>query len=131
MWYIYKSNEKVIYSPIEPKNVEYFMIDKLPPIPKDKYMELHADFDEEVVWFERRDLTEEEIMEERINEIDKRLKEIDVLGVNRHFENDVEASKTYDIIYEGTKILIDEKQNLREERKGLINDLKDLRDEDE
>ena len=67
--------------------------------------------------------TEIEIKEERINEIDAELAAIDSQGVTRHLENQIEASKTYDILYESTKQLIDRKNELREERKRLKEEL--------
>ena len=64
--------------------------------------------------------TAEEIATERIREIDYELRSIDSQGVTRHLENQVEASGTYDTIYESTRNLIDRKNELRQERKILI-----------
>ena len=64
--------------------------------------------------------TEEEKTNERIAEIYLELKRIDSEGVTRHLENQIEASGTYDVIYETTRKLIDQKKALREERKTLI-----------
>jgi len=59
--------------------------------------------------------------EERIEEIDNELKEIDEQGVTRHLENQIDASGTYNTLYETTKQLIDKKRELRLERQNLIN----------
>ena len=67
--------------------------------------------------------TDAELTQEKIDEIDAELKQIDNEGVNRHLENQIEASKTYDILYESTKQLIDRKNELREERKRLKEEL--------
>lgn len=75
--------------------------------------------------------TKEEEILDKIDEIDTELKKIDSDGVNRHLENQIEASKTYNTIYENTRLLIDRKKELREEREELTLRLKDLRDEDE
>lgn len=64
--------------------------------------------------------TDEEIAKERIREIDSELAQIDSKGVTRHLENQVEASGTYDTIYESTRKLIDRKNELRTERKTLV-----------
>lgn len=56
----------------------------------------------------------------RVKEIDEELASIDSQGVTRHLENQIEASGTYDTIYESTRKLIDRKNELREERKTLI-----------
>lgn len=63
--------------------------------------------------------TEEEIKQEQIEKIDEELKQIDNEGVNRHLENQIEATNTYDTIYESTRKLIDRKNELREQRKKL------------
>ena len=55
-----------------------------------------------------------------IEKIDEELKQIDNEGVNRHLENQIEASNTYDTIYESTRKLIDRKNELREQRKLLM-----------
>jgi uncharacterized protein YdcH (DUF465 family) len=52
--------------------------------------------------------------------IDEELALIDSQGVTRHLENQIEASGTYDTIYESTRKLIDRKNELREERKSLL-----------
>ena len=67
--------------------------------------------------------TEQEITQEQIEEIDSELLSIDGQGVTRHFENQVEASGTYEALYETTKTLIDRKQELRIQREELINKL--------
>ena len=64
--------------------------------------------------------TGKEIAKERVREIDSELAQIDSEGVTRHLENQVEASGTYDVIYETTRNLIDRKNVLRKERKTLI-----------
>jgi hypothetical protein len=64
--------------------------------------------------------TEEEIKQEKITEIDRELSDIDAQGVTRHLENIVEASGSYDTLYETTKALIDRKNELREQRKTLL-----------
>lgn len=67
-----------------------------------------------------KELTEEEIKQEEIKKIDEELASIDREGVNRHLENQIEASNTYDTIYESTRKLIDRKNELREQRKLLM-----------
>lgn len=64
--------------------------------------------------------SKEELDKERVAEIDAELDAIDSQGVTRHLENQIEASGTYDTIYESTRKLIDRKNELREERKALI-----------
>ena len=64
--------------------------------------------------------TEQEIIEDRIKDIDLELASIDAQGVTRHLENQIEASETYNTIYESTRKLIDRKNELREERKSLV-----------
>ena len=64
--------------------------------------------------------TQKQLNEEKIAEIDEELASIDSQGVTRHLENQIEASGTYDTIYESTRELIDRKNELREERKTLI-----------
>lgn len=59
-------------------------------------------------------------IEQQIEKIDKELKQIDNEGVNRHLENQIEATNTYDTIYESTRKLIDRKNELREQRKLLV-----------
>lgn len=56
----------------------------------------------------------------RLELIDEELAYIDSQGVTRHLENQIEASGTYNTIYESTRKLIDRKNELREERKTLI-----------
>ena len=72
--------------------------------------------------------TQEELNKERIAEIDTELISIDSQGVNRHLENQIEASGTYDTIYESTRKLIDRKNELREERKSLIGGVTNAKD---
>lgn len=74
----------------------------------------------ELVDVEEIPKTQEELNKERIAEIDTELTSIDSQGVNRHLENQIEASGTYDTIYESTRKLIDRKNELRQERKALI-----------
>ena len=69
--------------------------------------------------WQKREIT----LEEQIFLIDAGLKEIDDQGVTRHLENQIEASNTYDNIYESTKILIDKKNELRAQRKELYDQL--------
>ena len=64
--------------------------------------------------------TAEEIKQEKIEEIDRELSDIDAQGVTRHLENIVEASNSYDTLYETTKALIDRKNELRLQRKTLL-----------
>lgn len=67
--------------------------------------------------------SEEELIQEQIEEIDAELSSIDSQGVTRHLENQVEASGTYETLYEATKTLIDRKKELRVQRLDLINKL--------
>lgn len=64
--------------------------------------------------------TIEEINQREIEKIDEELALIDREGVNRHLENQIEATNTYDTIYESTRKLIDRKNELREQRKLLV-----------
>lgn len=64
--------------------------------------------------------TNAELTQEKIDEIDTELKQIDNEGVTRHLENQIEASNTYDVLYESTKQLIDRKNELRAEREQLV-----------
>jgi hypothetical protein len=62
-------------------------------------------------------------IEESISEIDRQLKSIDMQGVTRHFENQIEASGTYDKLYDTTKNLINKKRELRIKRQELVEKL--------
>lgn len=64
--------------------------------------------------------TEEELKQEQIQQIDEELLYIDNQGVTRHLENIVEATNSYDTLYETTKQLIDRKNELRAQRKELL-----------
>ena len=64
--------------------------------------------------------TEEELKQEQIQQIDEELLYIDNQGVTRHLENIIEATNSYDTLYETTKALIDRKNELREQRKTLL-----------
>lgn len=119
MWYIYKENEKVVFSRAEPQT-QYFTIDKLPPQPADKYVELKADFEEKRVWWGKRELTEEEQTEERIQTI---LKELEMLDdkVDRVDEDIIEElhKQTGYVPYTTTIEVINHKEDLRDELKAL------------
>lgn len=119
MWYIYKENEKVVFSRAEPQT-QYFTIDKLPPQPADKYVELKADFEEKRVWWGKRELTEEEQTEERIQTI---LKELEMLDdkVDRVDEDIIEElhKQTGYVPYTTTIEVINHKEDLRDELKLL------------
>ena len=118
MWYIYQNGEKISYSPTEPTTAEYFTIEKLPPIPSNKYMELHADFEIKTVWFEKRELTEEEIKAERVEEIKAELNELDQT-INRATEDLYVLSGLTP--YAGITEVINRKNELRQEL-GEINE---------
>lgn len=64
--------------------------------------------------------TEEELKQEQIQQIDEELMYIDNQGVTRHLENIVEATNSYNTLYETTKQLIDRKNELRAQRKELL-----------
>lgn len=117
MWYIYKNGKKISYSPTEPATAEYFTIDKMPPIPNDKYMELKADFETKTVWFEKRELTEEEIKEERANEIKIELEELDKT-INRATED--LYTLTNSTPYASVAEVISRKNELRQELKEVL-----------
>jgi hypothetical protein len=67
--------------------------------------------------------TDTELTQEKIDEIDAELAEIDSQGVTRHLENQIEASGTYATLYKSTKELIDRKNELRAEREKLKEEL--------
>lgn len=69
---------------------------------------------------------EKEIIQEKINNIDIELKQIDYEGVTRHLENQIEASGTLDTIYITTKELVERKAELREQRKTLVEKIKKI-----
>lgn len=119
MWYIYKANKKIVFSRDEPQT-QYFTIDKLPPQPADKYVELKADFDEEKVWWGQKELTEEEQKEIRINEILKEFEELDK-KVDRVDEDIIEGMyREFGYIpYTTTAEVINRKEDLRDELKLL------------
>lgn len=64
--------------------------------------------------------TEEELKQEQIQQIDEELLNIDNQGVTRHLENIIEATNSYDTLYETTKALIDRKKELRLQRQTLL-----------
>ena len=64
--------------------------------------------------------TEEELKQEQIQQIDEELLNIDDQGVTRHLENIIEATNSYDTLYETTKALIDRKKELRLQRQTLL-----------
>jgi hypothetical protein len=117
MWYIYQNGKKISYSPTEPTTAEYFTIEKLPPIPSNKYMELHADFENQIVWFEKRELTEEEIKEERANKIKVELEELDKT-INRATED--LYTLTNSTPYASVAEVISRKNELRQELKEVL-----------
>lgn len=125
MWYIYENNGKTIYSDIEPKNKEYFTIDKMPPIPNEEYMELKADFETKTVWFEKRELTEEEIKAERVEEIKAELNELDQT-INRATEDLYVLTNSTP--YQSVQEIINKKTELRVELKN-INEGEDKNEE--
>lgn len=65
----------------------------------------------------------QETTEEKIKKIDNLLTDIDKQGVTRHLENQIEASGTYETIYESTRNLIDKKRELRLQREELMSKL--------
>ena len=67
--------------------------------------------------------TEEELKQEQIQQIDEELLNIDNQGVTRHLENIIEATNSYNTLYETTKTLIDRKKELRVQRAELIQSL--------
>ena len=89
---------------------KYFTIDKMPPIPNKKYQKLYADFENEKVWYDTRELTEEEINQERIEEIHQELNQLDTT-INRATEDlyILTDLKAYDTIEE----VITKKEELR------------------
>lgn len=117
MWYIFKNNNIINYSHTKPATAEYFTIDKMPPIPNDKYMVLQADFENETVWFEKRELTEDEIKEERTNEIKIELEELDKT-INRATED--LYTLTNSTPYASVAEVISRKNELRQELKEVL-----------
>lgn len=64
--------------------------------------------------------TEQELIQQEIESIDLELSNIDSKGVTRHMENIIDASNSYDALYESTKQLIERKRALRVERATLV-----------
>lgn len=120
MWHIYKVNEKVLFSRIEPQKIEFFKIDKIPPKPNQKYLELKADFKKKTVWWGEKKLTAEEQKEKRIDEI---LQELEALDdkVDRVDEDIIEGMhKEFGYMpYTTTAEVINHKEDLRDELKEL------------
>lgn len=119
MWYIGENNGKVFFSSIKP-DTEYFTIDKLPPKPAEKYIELKADFKHEMVWWGKRELTQEEQKQERIIEIQNELKELDDI-IKRPLEDVIEKLHIefgY-MPYATTAEVINRKEDLRDELEQL------------
>ena len=120
MWYVYKDNEEVIFSRIEPQKTEFFKIDKIPPKPSQKYLELKADFKKKTVWWGEKELTAEEQKEKRIGEI---LQELEALDdkVDRVDEDIIEGMhKEFGYMpYTTTAEVINHKEDLRDELKEL------------
>lgn len=63
--------------------------------------------------------TEEEINQEKVEEIDKELESIDNQGLNRIMEDIIEHTGIYLLMPDKTKDLIARKKELREQRKKL------------
>lgn len=70
--------------------------------------------------------TEQELIQEEIESIDLELSDIDAQGVTRHMENIIDATNSYDTLYESTKQLIERKKELRIKRAELITKLNNL-----
>lgn len=119
MWYIGESNEKAFFSLTEP-DTEYFTVDRLPPRPIGKYIELKADFENQKVWWGKRELTQEEQKEERIIEIQNELKELDDI-IKRPLEDVIEKLhiETGYVPYSTTAEVINHKEDLRDELQAL------------
>ena len=115
MYYVYVIENNVNISKVEPQ-CEYFTIDKMPPLPNKKYQKLYADFENKKVWYDTRDLTEEEIKQERIEEIKSELNSLDTT-INRATEDlyILTDLRAYDTIEE----VITRKEELRKELKNL------------
>lgn len=122
MWYIYKIDDKVKYS-LEKPEVNYFTVIMLPPKPPEKYIVLQADFKNKKVWWERRELTEEEQKEERIIAIKQRLVELDSI-VKRIDEEIIDELYTVTgyLPYSTIQDAMNEKESLREELYQLTHD---------
>lgn len=119
MWYIYEENENVIFSKVKPSK-KHFTIDKIPPKPNQKYLELKADFKHEMVWWGKRELTQEEQKQERIIEIQNELKELDDI-IKRPLEDVIEKLHIefgY-MPYTTTAEVINRKEDLRDELEQL------------
>ena len=74
-----------------------------------------GDFYQNETWIAKKDTKENQIQQ-----IDLALENIDKQGVTRHLENQIEASQTFDFLYESTKQLILKKQELRKQRAQLL-----------
>lgn len=119
MWYIYKYNEKIIFDRNKPKE-KYFTIDKLPPKPNQKYLELKADFKNETVWWAEKELTKEQQKEKRINEILSELSELDqqIRRVDEDIIEKLHIEFGY-MPYTTTAEAINRKEDLRDELEQL------------
>lgn len=123
MWYIYRDNEKTNFSRIKPELPEgtsYLVIEKLPPKPEGKYLELCVNFETQKVWWGQKELTEDERKEIRIKEILTELEELDK-KVDRVDEDIIEGMyKEFGYIpYTTTAEVINHKEDLRDELKLL------------
>lgn len=119
MWYIYKRNREIIFSRNEPKE-KYFTIDKLPPKPNQKYLELKADFQHETVWWAEKELTKEQQKEKRIIEIKNELEELDqkIKRVDEDIIEKLHIEFGY-MPYTTTAEVINHKEDLRDELEQL------------
>lgn len=74
-----------------------------------------------------RELTTEDIKQEKINEIDRELESIDNKGLNRILEDIITHTGIYKLMYDDTRALIDKKVELRAKREELVEELQKLK----
>ena len=106
-WYLVEDN-----SPLAQK------IEKLYP-----RFEFVLDGNEELVDVVEIPKTELELKQERVDEIDKELQDIDNTGLNRYLEDIIEHTGIFSLMFSTTKKVIENKKVLREERQKLIKEM--------
>ena len=68
--------------------------------------------------------TELELKQERVDEIDKELQDIDNTGLNRYLEDIIEHTGIFSLMFSTTKKVIENKKALREEREKITKEIK-------
>lgn len=127
---IHKRNHKNFINDIKAKKEEWFELEDNSELAK-KYKKYYPNI--KIIFKENgkiEDIVEDKKDEKEINEkirvIDEELKEIELMGVNIHIENIVEAGDLFEKLNSSTKELIERKRELRSERLKLSNSLNEL-----